>query len=611
MFNTGTNIRDYKILSRIGEGGMGSIYLAEDEMLGRKIALKVLNPILSQDEQLIERFKLEAKVQASLIHPNIVTLHSFFREGTNYVMVMEYAEGKSIKQLIADRGAIEEEATTNILLQILEGLGFAHQSGVVHRDIKPSNIMVDGNNNIKIMDFGIAKVLGDKGLTRTGTKMGTVYYMSPEQIKTPQDIDQRTDIYSLGITLYEMLTGKLPYITDTESDFIVMNEIVNNAIEDPRKINPKLSETIVKVIMKMTNKERGSRYRTCYQVGVDLRWNEGNNSKYVNANSIISDEVLPKEEFAANFEKKGKRIKELKLTRQYKNKSSFLTVGWINSIAFSPSGEYIAYGSQNNYLVVLSLPNCTPIWESDRHTSNINSVAFSPHGQILASGSADKTIKLWRINDGFEIETLVGHTDYVTSVAFSPDGQTLASGSADKSIKIWRISLGRIVQALDGHTDFVNSVAFSPDGQTLASGSADKTVKLWSISDGHEIQSLKEHIHIVTSIALSPDGQMLASGSMDHTIKLWSISDGLVIQTLKGHTDYVDSVAFSPDGQTLASGSADKTIRLWRVSDGLLIQSLNAHTDGVTSIAFSSDGKTLASGGNDSILNLWEIINED
>jgi uncharacterized protein (TIGR02145 family) len=286
MFNTGTNIRDYKILSKIGEGGMGSIYLAEDEMLGRKITLKVLNPVLSQDEQLIERFKQEAKVQASLIHPNIVTLHSFFREGTDYVMVMEYAEGKMLKEIIREEGKIDELRSVKILLQILEGLGFAHQRGVVHRDIKPSNIMVDSNSNIKIMDFGIAKVLGDKGLTRTGAKMGTVYYMSPEQIKALKDIDQRTDIYSLGITLYEMLTGKLPYNTTTESDFEVMNEIVNNVIDDPREINPKLSDTIVKVIMKMTGKERERRYKTCYQVSIELYGIEGNKNKYISADKI-------------------------------------------------------------------------------------------------------------------------------------------------------------------------------------------------------------------------------------------------------------------------------------------------------------------------------------
>ncbi|MGD1008266.1 MAG: serine/threonine-protein kinase, partial [Ignavibacteriaceae bacterium] len=375
MFNTGTNIRDYKILSKIGEGGMGSIYLAEDEMLGRKITLKVLNPVLSQDEQLIERFKQEAKVQASLIHPNIVTLHSFFREGTDYVMVMEYAEGKMLKEIIREEGKIDELRSVKILLQILEGLGFAHQRGVVHRDIKPSNIMVDSNSNIKIMDFGIAKVLGDKGLTRTGVKMGTVYYMSPEQIKALKDIDQRTDIYSLGITLYEMLTGKLPYNTTTESDFEVMNEIVNNVIDDPREINPKLSDTIVKVIMKMTGKERERRYKTCYQVSIELYGIEGNKNKYISADKIyghrevvnsvgLSPEVEQKTLIAEKEE--PKIIKDV-ITKDKGKKNN----------------------KKNIILAVLVIIAIAIVWMSVP-----KDVASSSDGMTIASGSNDKTVKI-------------------------------------------------------------------------------------------------------------------------------------------------------------------------------------------------------------------------
>ncbi|MBT8387510.1 MAG: serine/threonine protein kinase [Ignavibacteria bacterium] len=195
-------IRDYKIIEKLGEGGMGTVYLAEDTMLERKVALKVLNPLFTKESQFTERFRHEAKVQASLIHPNIVTLHNYFRESENYCMVMENVEGVTLKHLISGTGPIPEKRAIWILIQMLEAVGFAHKKGIIHRDIKPSNILVSKDDNVKILDFGIAKILRDKGHTKTGTKLGTVYYMSPEQIKAVKDIDQRTDIYSLGITFY-------------------------------------------------------------------------------------------------------------------------------------------------------------------------------------------------------------------------------------------------------------------------------------------------------------------------------------------------------------------------------------------------------------------------
>ena len=264
------NIRGFEIIKKLGEGGMGSVYLAKDKMLARKVAIKFLNPLLTADQQFVERFQQEAKVHASLMHTNIVSLHAFFEEEGNYYMIMEYARGETLKSIIQKTGLIPDQRAIKIMSQILEGVGYAHQKGIVHRDLKPSNIMLDENDAVKIMDFGIAKVLGDRGMTKTGTKMGTIYYMSPEQIRAAKDIDQRTDIYSLGIVLYEMLTGKLPFNTNTESDYEVMNEIVLGSIGDPRTIVNNISEQTALVVQKMCEKKKDNRYVTCYQCGEDF-----------------------------------------------------------------------------------------------------------------------------------------------------------------------------------------------------------------------------------------------------------------------------------------------------------------------------------------------------
>jgi serine/threonine-protein kinase len=273
MIQPGQQIRDYKILSKIGEGGMGEVFLAEDVNLFRRVAIKVLAPELTRNAALIDRFRQEARLQASLIHPNIITLFSFFEEHGTFMMIQEFAEGISLKELIKTKIKLDEQSATKIIIQILEGLGFAHEMGIVHRDIKPSNIMVNSSNNIKIIDFGIAKVIGDQGLTRTA-KMGTVHYMSPEQVRAQKDIDQRTDIYSLGITFFEMLTGELPFNTKTDSDYEIMEEIVHGTITDPRKLNERISEKLAAIINKMTEKEKTNRYATCYQCSMDLMHDE-------------------------------------------------------------------------------------------------------------------------------------------------------------------------------------------------------------------------------------------------------------------------------------------------------------------------------------------------
>lgn len=262
-FKNGTILRDYYILRQLGTGGMGEIYLAEEALLDRQVAIKRLNPQLTSDPQFSERFINEARIQAKLQHQNIVSLYNFFVEDGIYYMVMEYAPGITLKELIAKTGPIPEQRTMFIFRQIIDALGYAHEKQIIHRDIKPSNIIIAPDDNVKVMDFGIARLLSDKHLTHTGAKLGTLFYMSPEQVKAAKDIDHRTDIYSAGIVLYEMLTGKLPYKADTDSDFDVMLEIVNNELPDPRETYKFISDKAVAAIYKATQKQRESRYHDC------------------------------------------------------------------------------------------------------------------------------------------------------------------------------------------------------------------------------------------------------------------------------------------------------------------------------------------------------------
>ncbi len=255
----GDLIHNYRVIRFIPGGGMGQVYEAEDTFLGRKVALKTMDPAITHDEQFKQRFLNEARIQSQLHHPNIVQLITFFEEADTYVMVLEFAEGISLRDLISQTGPIVEERSRHLFYQIMLALQYAHGKGVIHRDIKPSNIMVSANDEVKILDFGIARMMGASHLTSTGSRVGTIFYMSPEQVLGQKDVDHRSDIYSSGIVLYEMLTGALPYNTSTDSNFLLEKEIVEKPVPDPRAVYGGISNAMVHLVFTMTAKTPAQR----------------------------------------------------------------------------------------------------------------------------------------------------------------------------------------------------------------------------------------------------------------------------------------------------------------------------------------------------------------
>lgn len=293
----GTQVQNYRIEKKLGGGGMGVVYQAVDVNLDRIVALKFLSNDLSNDPGLIERFRLEAKAQANLNHTNIATLYNFFNFDGNWVIVMEYVDGQNVEQLIQHNGMMRYEDAVPLFKQALLGVGFAHRSGIVHRDIKPANIMVNRHGIVKVMDFGIAKALSGSKLTRTGVAVGTVSYMAPEQIRN-QGVDIRSDIYSLGITLYQMLTAHLPF--ESDSEFQVQFDHVHTAPPPMSLHYPYVPPGIEAAVLKALEKEPANRFRTVEEFGAALeRPNEvpiatvSTGSGYTAPISDVSTETLP------------------------------------------------------------------------------------------------------------------------------------------------------------------------------------------------------------------------------------------------------------------------------------------------------------------------------
>jgi serine/threonine protein kinase len=267
------NLFNYHIMRVLGEGGMSRVYLGYDPVTHQKVAIKELLPNLAHSKDLRERFRREAQIMAKLDHPNIVKLIRYEETTTSFYLIMEYADGIDLEQHIKDvTGPISEPKAIEIMSTLLDAFGYAHEKGVIHRDIKPANFIITRDAKIKVLDFGIAKIVDENasGRTQTGTRIGTVAYMSPEQVNAAPDIDLRTDIYSLGVMLHQMITGKPAYDTTTSSDFEVQTLIVKEPLPRANTIYPYASDHLQKLIDKATQKKRENRFQDCDQFKLAL-----------------------------------------------------------------------------------------------------------------------------------------------------------------------------------------------------------------------------------------------------------------------------------------------------------------------------------------------------
>ncbi|TAG05835.1 MAG: serine/threonine protein kinase [Cytophagia bacterium] len=296
----GEQIANYKLIAKLGEGGMGTVYVGSHIQLGRKAAIKALHPNLVNNPQIRERFKNEAATLANIKHHNIVGLYDYLETTKGLFLIMEYVQGKPLDEFIQQvSGPISEDVAIHLMSQILDGFDYAHKQGIVHRDIKPSNLLITPEGEAKILDFGIAKILDSskKSLTQDGSRMGTVLYMSPEQVRGVA-VDTRSDIYSLGVTLFQMLTGKCPYDENNVTEYAVYQEIVNVPLPRANTFYPNISDKMQQIIDIATAKNPDERFQTCAAFKAALTnqnlSNTSTNPQFIQAN--IGGRPVPKPE---------------------------------------------------------------------------------------------------------------------------------------------------------------------------------------------------------------------------------------------------------------------------------------------------------------------------
>jgi WD40 repeat protein len=633
----------YQIDSLLGQGGMSAVYRATDPNLRRMVAIKLIHTHLSVNPNFINRFKEEAAAVARLRHPNIVQVHDFDIDGETYYMVMEYLIGETLqarlKRLNSAQRYMPYLEVTRFGTQLCEAVGYAHNHELIHRDIKPANIMLDVNGQAILMDFGIVKIVGGEYHTATGATIGTAMYMSPEQIRSER-ADERSDIYSLGVTLYEMISGRTPYQAD--SVLTVMMMVLNDPLPDLREIRKGVPEGLLAVVEKALAKEQMDRFQTMDEMASALQQAQEQVASTAPVVTVVDEKQVEKagepetpieapaeikdtsaEPESAEIWQREKLAVAAPKPEHLDEEQRVSAVPTLKDLPIEPASappqadlSTARYTTRPNFrrigaiaavLLLLVVATAAGIIYIQSQKAPNSQVSFieQPSAPINAQ-TAQSVVSLgrWETNS------------YIEELAYSPDGKWIGTANNRDLIwfsryrfygGLWRVDTGSLQNYLLGHTQWVFSVAFSPDGKLIATASDDDRVILWQVSDGSQAREIETSSSGITNVDFSPNNLLLATGSWDGNVGLWQVSDGHLLRRLQGHDDSVKDVEFSPDGKLLASASDDFTIRLWSVSDGSLVHTLRGHTAPIHKLAFSPDGTRLASASEDYTIGMWQV----
>ena len=633
---------DYEIIQEIARGGMGVVYKARQVSLNRTVALKkILSGQLAGDEDL-KRFQVEAEASAQLDHVGIVPVYDFGQVNGQYYFSMGFVEGDDLAERIRER-PMEAEAAAAMMIKIAQAVGYANAKGVIHRDLKPSNVLLDGNNEPKVTDFGVAKQQGnDSEMTAQGQILGTPSYMPPEQAAGQGDVvDQRADVYALGAILYALLTGRPPFQAAT-----AMETMIQVLDQDPvpiSQLNSTIPRDLETICLKCLQKEPAKRYASAEALADDLQ-------RYLNDEPIVARPPT-------RVEQLGRWIRKNRATAIGTGLvAATLIVATIISISYAfeaarqrdeaasqrdtanlakqEADDQRRMASEQRDAADLAKIEADAQRDAAIHQAyivNIQGAFFAQEQKnlavtrerlemardVLKNPLVEEMPFEWgMLNRNCDIQNsssaFNGHQGIVFDVDFSPDGKRLVSCSDDHFVQIWDVKTSKLIQSLKGHDDQVMAVAFSPDGSLIASAGKDCSVLIWDANRGELVSTLKGHSREIMSLAFSPDGKYLASaGSHDFTVKVWNVESSSELMTLQGHTRYVTSVAFSPDGKRIASGCYDSTVRIWNADTGEHLKTLKearglTGSQSVNSVAFSPDGKLLATACADNVVRMWD-----
>ncbi len=638
-FQVGDQVGDYTIVGSVGSGGAGQVFKVEHKITGRVEAMKVLLEGRAASAAPAERFQREIKVQAKLDHPNIASVHNAFWAFDQLVMVMELVEGRSLDKVILD-GPLKPGVALRYALQCLRALEYAHAQGITHRDIKPENIMVTPAGRVKLMDFGLAKDRADTKLTQVGAVVGSLYYISPEQARG-RAFDHRTDIYSFGSVLYEMITGRRPFRYD--SSYALLQAAVNETPPPAISIAGGIPTSLDGVIVKAMSKDPDQRFATARDLRLALE-------AVIRNPSAVAAGIDPKKisgvREVLTASQRAARLRRLVFVSCGLLAVLYLALSSLSKTSEADGGRpVIAAGigvvqpnlaAQTPYDALLTLALGTPA----------EALAFSADGGLIAAAGADSDIRLIDVVAGKVEATLHAAEGHVVDLEFSPDGRYIASAGVDNSAELWDARAHSGLRSLS-HIKQVTSVAFSRDSRFLATGSADESIRVWDLNSPGESAVLAGPAGGPTALAFSPIASMLAGVSAAPQVRLWAMrpNEG---ESLAGRAAGAAAVSFGANGLQLAVAGAGRVTvwdmptrsvakqadipgalyaleqtdngvwsalavdaaepniaRVWNVSSGELVVEL-PHSSPVRSVAVGALGRLFATVSEGGTLTVWK-----
>jgi serine/threonine protein kinase len=628
----------YRIVRPLGHGGMGRVYLAHDDRLDRPVALKIPRPDVLNDPATVARFLREAKAAAALSHPNLCQVYDADWVGECHYIAMAYVDGRPLTDLIDPSAPLAVDRAVGLVVVIARAMAFAHARGVIHRDLKPSNVMITQTGEPVVMDFGLARRVHrpEERLTHDGSFLGTPAYMPPEQINGEIDsIGPASDVYSLGIILYELLTGRPPF---RGSFGEVINRALNELPVSPSRLRPGLDPRLETVCLKALAKRPADRYARMDAFGAAMEESVRRNPPptrrwlWPSVAAIVTAAILMV--VVSRWRDPGEKENAPLPEPEPPNR---LPINPPQSDPNPKDGTLQPLASIEKKR--LKLPG----------QFKVKTVGFGSPGQVLTAGG--ETVRAWSLDTGQEVETArLAYGVNTSRVAFQTNGTHVVW---DRSYNLDVINLRTLEPVNSIHCESCTAIAFSSNGRRVASGGApdfahsEAPVGVWVI-ESKQVFRLRGLRHEVVSVAVTADGRQAITAGEDGihwfdvdgetelgrldlpasrsvaligdgtraviaqaagSLALWDLTTRQKLRDFDGHTASVICLAVSGDQRWLLSGSDDTTARVWDIASGKQLACLTGHADSVTCVAFSADPTQCLTGGGkkDNTARYWKL----